>query len=125
MGDVKILDQPNDSALAWDQVLDLLAGMEGERVAVRIVASGDPEALLAVFRGRLRAATTEKYPTLFFPVTATSENDPDDFEETGVCLQQDRFQSAVERGEQAVVVIAHDPVIINIRKLADELADAR
>lgn len=122
MGTVEISDRPNDSALAWDEVLDLLAGMEGERVAVRIVASGDPEALIAVFRGHLRAATAEKYPTLFFPVTAVSENEPDDFEETGVCLLQDRFQSAVERGEQAVVIIAHDPVIINIRRLPEEPA---
>ena len=124
MSSVQIPDQPNDSELAWDEVLDRLAGLEGERVAVRIVASGDPEALIAVFRGHLRAATTEKHPTLFFPVTATSENEPDDFEETGICLQQDRFQSAVERGESSVVVIAHDPVIINVRHLPEEGADA-
>lgn len=120
MNSVQIPDRPNDSVLAWDQVLDRLAGMAGERVAVRIVASGDPEALIAVFRGHLREATTGKHPTLFFPVTASSEDEPDDFEETGICLQRDRFQSAVERGENSVVVIAHDPVIINVRHLPED-----
>lgn len=100
--------------LGWDEVVEALGALQGSRVAVRVVESSDPEALVVVFRGQLGAATQGKHPTLFWPVRAAGE-DLGHVEETGVHLHRDRFQGSLASPGRTVLHIVQGPVIVNVR----------
>src|SRR5665647_3666091 len=118
MSMVEIPNQPNDTELTWDEMLSEIAALEGSRVAVRVVERHDPEALVAVFRGHLQPAISDRQPTVVWPVRASSEDEVDDLEVTGIYLQRERFDSGVKRGDNSVLVITQGPVIVNIRCLS-------
>ncbi|MGI8557910.1 MAG: hypothetical protein ACR2ND_06330 [Solirubrobacteraceae bacterium] len=101
--------------LGWDEVLEALTALQGTRVAVRVVERGDPEMLVAVFRGHLGAPTRGRKPTVFWPVRAASEDEPDDMEDTGIHLHRDRFQASLASPGREVLHIVQGPVIVNVR----------
>lgn len=100
--------------LSWAQVVDALVALEGSRVAVRIVERGEPERLVAVFRGHLAAPTHGRPRTLFWPVRAAGEDEPGDAEGTGIHLHQDRFQASLASPGRNVLHIIQGPVIVNV-----------
>jgi len=101
--------------LSWEEVVEALAALEGTRVAVRVVERGDPEMLVAVFRGHLGAPTRGKRPTLFWPVRAASEDEPGNVEATGIHLHRDRFQASLASPGREVLHIVQGTVIVNVR----------
>jgi hypothetical protein len=102
--------------LSWDEVVEALAALEGVRVAVRVVEPGNPERLVAVFRGHL-GATTTKRQTVFWPVHVAGEEEPGDLEDTGVYLHRDHFHKSIASPGRTVVHIAQGSVIVNVRRL--------
>ena len=123
MTEVEIPNQLNDTQLSWDEAIAALEELAGSRVAVRIVERKNPEELVAVFRGHLGTSNNSRQPSLFWPVLATSEDEPGDLEGTGIYLQRERFDSAVGRGDLSVLVITQGPVIVNVRDLEKDEAD--
>lgn len=117
MTTTEIPSQQNDTQLSWEEATAALDALAGSRVAVRIVERKNPEALVAVYRGRLGTANDSRQPSLFLPVLAASEDEPGDLEGTGIYLQHERFDSAVGRGDLSVIVITQGPVIVNVRDL--------
>lgn len=103
--------------LSWDEVVDALAALEGTHVAVRVVVSGAPEVLVAVFRGQLGAPAPGKRPTLFLPVQAASEDASDNVEDTGIYLHRDRFRPSLASPGREVLHIVQGPVIVNVRQV--------
>jgi hypothetical protein len=127
---VQIPKHTNDIDLTWEQVRDALGALEGSCVTVRVVERGDPEILLAVFRGDLGTLSQAKHPSLFWPVCHSGEQEPaaargaelyfqrdrDHVEDVGVYLHRDRFEGAVGRAGCTVLAIIQGPVLINIRR---------
>jgi len=101
--------------LSWDEVVQALTALEGSRVAVRVVERSDPESLVAVFRGHLRAPTGGKHPTLFWPVHAASEDEPGNVEDTGIHLHRARFDASLANPGRTILHIIQGPVIVNVR----------
>ncbi len=101
--------------LSWEEVVQALTELEGSRVVVRIVEHSEPERLVAVFRGHLRAPTHGKDPTLFWPVHAAGEDDPGDVEDIGIHLHRDRFHASLANPGRTVLHIVQGPVIVNVR----------
>ncbi len=101
--------------LTWEEVIDALGALEGSRVAVRVIERSDPEKLVVVFRGHLRAPTHGKHPTLFWPVRADSEDESDVVEDAGIHLHRDRFHPSVASLGRRVLHIVQGPVIVNVR----------
>ncbi|MEO8689454.1 MAG: hypothetical protein ABI611_14740 [Solirubrobacteraceae bacterium] len=101
--------------LSWDEVVEALEALEGSRVAVRVIERSAPETLVAVFRGHLGAPTRGKRPTLFWPVRAASEDEPDNVEDTGIHLHRDRFHGSLSSPGRDVLHIVQGPVIVNVR----------
>jgi hypothetical protein len=130
MNTVEILRHPGDIDLTWEQVCDALQALAGSRVAVRVVERGDPEMLLAVFKGKLEALDHSKAPTLFWPVYLSGDEelaaapgadvrfqrDGDHVEDVGFYLRRDRFHGAVGRAGCTVLAIIQGPVLINVRR---------
>jgi hypothetical protein len=130
MHTVQIPKHNDDIDLAWEQARDALGALEGSCVTVRVVERGDPEILLAAFRGDLGPLSQAKHPALFWPVcssrgqeTAAAQDGPlhfrrdrDHVEDVGVYLHRDRFEGAVGRAGCTVLAIIQGPVLINIRR---------
>ena len=130
MHDVQTPRHPQDIDLTWEQVRDAVRALEGARVSVRLVGRGDPETLVAVFKGTLGALSRAKEPTLFWPVLLSGEHGPaaaqdaeaglrpdgDHVEDVGIYLRPDRFEGAVGRAGCTVLVVAQGPVLVNIRR---------
>jgi hypothetical protein len=103
--------------LSWEEVVEALAALERVRVAVRVVEPGDPERLVAVFRGHLGAPTNKGQQTVFSPLRVTGEEEPGDLEDTGVYLRRDRFHKSIASPGRTVVHIVQGSVIVNVRRL--------
>jgi len=80
-----------------------------------VIDRGDPETLVAVFRGHLAPATHDKHPTVFWPVRSPGETEPRDTEESGIYLYPDRFGGSAARAGGTILVIAQGSVLINVR----------
>lgn len=115
-----ITDQPNDVALSWDEAIDAIMQLEGARVAVRVVDRKDAETLIITMRGHLGRPANDRQPSLFLPVRATSEDQDDDLESTGIYLRPDLFEGAVRRGELTALLITQGSVVVNVRALDQE-----
>jgi hypothetical protein len=130
MHTIQIPRHPDDIDRTWEQVRDALGALEGSCVAVRLVERGDPEILLAVFRGKLGAPSQAKHPALFWPVCPSPgreaaavqdghrhfRRDRDHVEDVGLYLRRDRFEGAVGRAGCTVLAIVQGPVLINVRR---------
>jgi len=101
--------------LSWDEMGQALTALQGTRVAVRVVQRGEPETLVAVFRGLLGASRTGTRPTLFWPVKAGVEDELGTVEETGIHLHRDRFAASLANPGRTVLHIVQGPVIVNVR----------
>lgn len=106
---------PHETELTWDQLVEALARLEGSRVAVRVIERGEPETLVAVFRGHLAPPAHDKHPTMFWPVLSPGETEPGDVEESGIYLYPDRFGGGAGRAGGTILVVAQGPVLINVR----------
>ncbi len=106
---------PHETELTWEQLLEALARLEGSRVAVRLIDRGDPETLVAVFRGHLGSATHDKHPTVFWPVRGQGEPEPGDAEDSGIYLYPARFGGGAARAGGTTLVIEQGPLVINVR----------
>jgi hypothetical protein len=113
--DGRIARHPGDVELTWEQACDAVAALEGSRVTVRVVESGEPEMLLAIADGALGPLSRAKPPALFWPVDAP-ERDRRSTEEPGFYLRRDHFEGAVGRAGGSVLVISQGPVLINVRQ---------
>lgn len=123
MSAIDIYHHPNDVDLDWDEAVAALNALQGARIAVRIVDLTRPDSLVAVFRGHLGALADDRLPTLFWPVYASSEDEPGDLEAAGIYLQQERFAAAVARGRERVLAFTQGPIIVNVRNLEDPPED--
>ncbi|MDQ2894775.1 MAG: hypothetical protein M3Y09_03905 [Actinomycetota bacterium] len=101
--------------LSWDEVVQALTALQGTRVAVRVVQRGEPETLVAVFRGHLGTSRAGKRPTLFWPVSAGAEDELGTVEETGIHLHRERFEASLANPGRTVLHIIQGPVIVNVR----------
>jgi hypothetical protein len=96
-----------------DEVMSALDEWVGARVAVRI-ATGEPEALLAVLSGRLGRHSDEKAPAQFWPL---DESDPPRLERPGIYLHPETFDGARLHTGDFVIEFRHLSVTTNVRKL--------
>ncbi len=123
MGLAGITTQPNDVLLRWEEAIATIDLLRGERVAVRVVERADPETLIVAMRGHLGRRTVDRLPTCFLPVHASSEDEADDLESTGIYLRPDNFEGAVKRGDLTSLLITQGPVVVNVRMLDASGAD--
>jgi hypothetical protein len=117
MGISGVTTQPNDVELSWDETIEAIALLRGERVAVRVVERANPETLIVAMRGHLDELTDDRLPTYFLRVRASSEDEADDLESTGIYLRSGMFEGAVRRGDITSLLITQGPVVVNLRSL--------
>jgi hypothetical protein len=99
-------------AISEEQLAALLDRWEGQPVAVRVVAPGHE--LLAVFRGRLGRRSTEKRPSLFWPLACAGA--PPGAEEPGIYLHPGLVEEAAEHPGD-VVEWRQASVTLSVRRL--------
>lgn len=98
-----------------------LRALEGQRVAVRIVAETDD--LVAVFHGRLGAESAEKHPARFWPIDQPGPSGAPVLERPGIYLHEDRFESAALHEGEFVLEIRQAGVTSNVRLLPEPVAE--
>lgn len=114
---MSIQQHSDDTALSWAEVVGAMAALEGSRVAVRVIERNEPETLVTVFRGHLGERTRSRKPTLFWPIIASSEQEPGDAEQSGIYLHEDRFEEGVGRAGNTILVVAQGAVLVNVRRI--------
>ena len=99
--------------LGEDEVIAVLDGWSGRRVAVRIVASADE--LVAVFTGQLGARSESKHPSRFWPLDGVV--DIPTVEQPGVYLHEGLVEDAALHVGDSVVEWRQAGAIVNVRLL--------
>jgi hypothetical protein len=100
-----------DLQLTQEQFVARLDGWVGAVVAVRVVAD---DQLLAVIQGRLGERSTARPPALFWPLQLP---EPGQFEEPGIYLHPDVFDTASMHEGGFVLELRQSAVTLNIRRL--------
>jgi len=99
-------------ALDWTQLVAAVDALTGREVAIRVVASGNPEQLIAVARGRLLEQSNAKSPSAFWPLT--QGDDHPHAEQAGIYLHEAGVTHA-ERRPGGVVIVHELGIVLNLR----------
>ena len=103
--------------MTFEATEEALGRLVGSRVSVRIVERTEPERLVAVYEGVLRAPSAEKAPSRFWPLDDGLRPRDGGAERFGLVLHPEAFDNAELRVGGEIVIVAQGAVLVNVRRL--------
>ena len=103
----------HERLLSCDELIAVLDGWVGQRVAVRVVSEAND--LLTVSHGVLGERSPAKHPSVWWPLDDQAQDAG--YEAPGIWLHPEHFARARLHSSRSVVEFEHSGVEVNLRRL--------